>query len=390
MSLVPAKCPECGGNVVVDSEKDAWICDFCKTPFIVEKAINNFNTVNNITNNITNNNEIKTDVVNVYGEENVDLKLKEFVDKITLSFKLENKDNTLSNEINKFYIYTEKHIEKTIVQETFLSALLDSYYFALEGHSWDFFISKVRSTGSYDREDFLPLDLLFDKVKIIKALDSNKGKIAESKVDAFFNNLYEMITKPISKTNQVSEIKGVYECVEREYGSHDFDRNSRLGRSVNIISLAYGFLICERYPDSYAEIFELEIKPIIEASKKQYLGYLMIFGRFVEVPGYYMYEGYRENDDYFTLLDISITKMSQINELIEINKNRINPHKIYSWEKERRHLSWHLDSLKKCYGCNKKLSITGKCTTVGCKYYNKSIRKEISLIDEKIRKAKMR
>ena len=64
MPLVPAKCPECGGNVVVDSEKDAWICDFCKTPFIVEKAINNFNTINNITNKVTN--DIKADVVNVY------------------------------------------------------------------------------------------------------------------------------------------------------------------------------------------------------------------------------------------------------------------------------------------------------------------------------------
>ncbi len=76
MSLVPAKCPECGGNVVVDSEKDAWICDFCKTPFIVEKAINNFNTVNNVTNNITNNNEIKADVVNVYENKNSDFIIK--------------------------------------------------------------------------------------------------------------------------------------------------------------------------------------------------------------------------------------------------------------------------------------------------------------------------
>ena len=47
MPLVPAKGPECGGNVVVDNEKDAWVCDFCKTPFVVEKAINNFNTINN-------------------------------------------------------------------------------------------------------------------------------------------------------------------------------------------------------------------------------------------------------------------------------------------------------------------------------------------------------
>lgn len=76
MPLVPAKCPECGGNVVVDNEKDAWICDFCKTPFIVEKAINNFNTINNITNNVMNNNDIKADVVNVYEGKNSDFVIK--------------------------------------------------------------------------------------------------------------------------------------------------------------------------------------------------------------------------------------------------------------------------------------------------------------------------
>ena len=76
MPLVPAKCPECGGNVVVDNEKDAWVCDFCKTPFVVEKAINNFNTINNTTNNVTNNNDIKADVVNVYENKNQDFVIK--------------------------------------------------------------------------------------------------------------------------------------------------------------------------------------------------------------------------------------------------------------------------------------------------------------------------
>lgn len=76
MPLVPAKCPECGGNVVVDNEKDAWICDFCKTPFIVEKAINNFNTINNITNNVMNNNDIKADVVNVYESKTSDFVIR--------------------------------------------------------------------------------------------------------------------------------------------------------------------------------------------------------------------------------------------------------------------------------------------------------------------------
>lgn len=43
MKLVPAKCPICGGTIQVDSEKEAAVCEFCKQPFIVEKAINNLN-----------------------------------------------------------------------------------------------------------------------------------------------------------------------------------------------------------------------------------------------------------------------------------------------------------------------------------------------------------
>ena len=55
MPLVPAKCPNCGGNINVDSSQAAAICESCKQPFIVEQAINNFNTTYNITNtnNIT-------------------------------------------------------------------------------------------------------------------------------------------------------------------------------------------------------------------------------------------------------------------------------------------------------------------------------------------------
>ena len=49
MKLVPAKCPFCGGTLQVDPEKEAAVCEFCKQPFIVEKAITNYNTtiVNN-------------------------------------------------------------------------------------------------------------------------------------------------------------------------------------------------------------------------------------------------------------------------------------------------------------------------------------------------------
>ena len=43
MPFVQAKCPNCGGFLAVDNSNDAAICQFCNTPFIVEKAINNYN-----------------------------------------------------------------------------------------------------------------------------------------------------------------------------------------------------------------------------------------------------------------------------------------------------------------------------------------------------------
>lgn len=47
MAFVQAKCPNCGGFLAVDNTNDAAICQFCNTPFIVKKAINNYNiTVN--------------------------------------------------------------------------------------------------------------------------------------------------------------------------------------------------------------------------------------------------------------------------------------------------------------------------------------------------------
>lgn len=58
MPFIQAKCTNCGGILEVDSTKDAAICKYCGTPFIVEKAINNYNTTNNIT----------ASTVNVYGD----------------------------------------------------------------------------------------------------------------------------------------------------------------------------------------------------------------------------------------------------------------------------------------------------------------------------------
>lgn len=42
MPLVQAKCTNCGGVLEVDNSNDAAVCKYCGTPFIVEKAINNY------------------------------------------------------------------------------------------------------------------------------------------------------------------------------------------------------------------------------------------------------------------------------------------------------------------------------------------------------------
>ena len=53
MGLVAAKCTNCGGQIEVDSTKEAGICKHCGTAFITEKAISNYTTINNVTNHIT-------------------------------------------------------------------------------------------------------------------------------------------------------------------------------------------------------------------------------------------------------------------------------------------------------------------------------------------------
>ena len=51
--LVKAVCTQCGGKLDVDPSQEAAVCPYCGTPFIVEKAITMYNTIN--VNNTVNN-----------------------------------------------------------------------------------------------------------------------------------------------------------------------------------------------------------------------------------------------------------------------------------------------------------------------------------------------
>ena len=61
MSLVKAQCTSCGGVLEVDNTKDAAICPYCKTPYIVEKAVNLYNVSNKF--------EINNAHINIVGND---------------------------------------------------------------------------------------------------------------------------------------------------------------------------------------------------------------------------------------------------------------------------------------------------------------------------------
>ncbi|WP_051208895.1 zinc ribbon domain-containing protein [Butyrivibrio sp. WCD3002] len=77
MNLVAGKCPNCGAIINVDSSKDAAVCEYCKTPFIVEKAIKNVDiniqnanislnegNINNVNNMSVNGGNVHIDMAN--------------------------------------------------------------------------------------------------------------------------------------------------------------------------------------------------------------------------------------------------------------------------------------------------------------------------------------
>ena len=83
MQLVKAKCTSCGGDLEVNPEADCLICKYCGSPFIVDKAIANYNTT--INNTVVNN--VKADNVIVNGFD-----AKAEIKKARI-FVLENDDN---------------------------------------------------------------------------------------------------------------------------------------------------------------------------------------------------------------------------------------------------------------------------------------------------------
>ena len=71
MPLVPAICTQCGARLEVDPNCETAICKYCNTPFITEKAINNYNTTY-----VTNIGHLHADVVHINDDSSRDSRVK--------------------------------------------------------------------------------------------------------------------------------------------------------------------------------------------------------------------------------------------------------------------------------------------------------------------------
>lgn len=79
MPLAKAKCTNCGANLEVDNSKDAAICPYCQTAYIVEKAINNYTITNNI----------NAEQVNIYYSDSEENKIQREFEKIEGFIKID-------------------------------------------------------------------------------------------------------------------------------------------------------------------------------------------------------------------------------------------------------------------------------------------------------------
>ena len=114
MSLVKAQCTNCGGTLDVDNSKEAAICPYCNTPYIVEKAINCYVT-NNISVNGDSVEKMLSDAETMHNvlndRKNAEEKYKEICKKYPADYRghlglgdvLSNKRTTFSTEALRSY-----------------------------------------------------------------------------------------------------------------------------------------------------------------------------------------------------------------------------------------------------------------------------------------------
>lgn len=302
-----------------------------------------------------------------------DEKLIGIKNRIDLAIRLHDVEKVAA-EIKELFVYKESNFEQIDVHVAFSMALIDAYKFALSGYKWNNRIQDKHSTWKSRNT----LEMILDELHIIRTIDDNLSDDIEKLVDDFFDYLYRIITEPVSTDNNFRKWPGRLKAVH-SYGTSSIEKQS----DVCLESLAYDFLIGKHYPPKYDKVYVNKIQPVFAACQKHYIGCDRIFGRFVEYPGYYIDDGYKCGSSEYKMIDYSITELEQIYALQNHYKGIMSPSQIEFLENKLLRLKWGISD-KKCRECNNKLSLFGKCKTIGCENYGKSLQTEANKLQNEL------
>ncbi len=183
MPLVPAKCPECGGLVEVDNEKRAGLCQHCGQPFVIEDAIQTFNTYYQTTNNYnTTNNFGEGTVVHINDENSINSKISSA---ITSLFQLE---------------------DLTAAKEKFESVTVDN---ASDYRGW-------LGLAMVESKDFFEKDYTHRNLNHIKENMKNACKTAPDNISSQLQRISNELSSNNSYSDEISKIDNEVYWINQE------------------------------------------------------------------------------------------------------------------------------------------------------------------------------
>jgi len=185
MPLLAGTCPSCGGNIKVNSEERAGICEFCGKPFVVEDAINVYNTVNNY--RIDNLNAQSVSIGNNVEEQIESIRMKF---KIAREEMAQNKDEIWAH----MRLYNEAETDLyNLVKNNFANKTIRSFQIEMIAEDVIDAINSSKQYGNTSMECYMwgshPLGQLENAMKVIE--DDPYYSETVEKVNWIFDELYE-------------------------------------------------------------------------------------------------------------------------------------------------------------------------------------------------------
>ena len=220
--IVPAVCTNCGGTLMVNANQDAAVCSFCKTPFIIKKAIETYNIKNSgnlYVNNAT--------IVNGPSAENYVKRAKQFLEDGNIEKALEYYDKAL--DLDADYVPAKDRIKDIKTNEY----LKESRTFSKKGEIAQAirYLNSIKETGfrsaRIDEEIEHLKSLIYGKILFDKDAYYRFSmlQIAASEVRVVFDSKEFKICGPKETISIPSGVIDRFElCENSNYAGETFGR----------------------------------------------------------------------------------------------------------------------------------------------------------------------